>query len=211
MQIGIMFDLKIILTVLITLGVLLAYVGTNPTLSGFFDSVNEKFSFGDSTQRDIDFSLTADKYRDIDFSNKGPLNVTVSGYTTATLKTGNLVTNKTLGVYGFSGSGSTMGNRLTLDGKMSKIQLPEITVAVQETVELTSIFTSFSVENLNIDEYKLENVSGTLTARGTTTQFSGDITIISPRATFSVYMGNATLQVSGMAGKIVLSSGFTID
>lgn len=206
-----MFDIKIILAVLITLGVLLVYVGTNPALSGFFDSLNEKFSFGESAQRDIDFSLSANKYHDIDFSNKGPLNFTISGYTTATLKTGNLVTNKTLGVYGFHGSGSTVGNRLTLQGKMSKVQLPEITVAVQETVDLTSIFNGFSVENLDLNEYKLDNVSGTLTARGTTTQFTGDITITSPRATFKVLMDNATLQMYGTAGKIVLSNGFTID
>ena len=206
-----MFDMKIILTVIITLGVILAYVGCNQALSSFFDSVNDKFSFGDSTQRDIDFSLTADKYQDLDFSNKGPLNITIAGYTTAALNTGNLVTNKTLGIYGFRGSGSTIGNRLTLDGKMSKIQLPEITVAVQETVALSSIFSSFSVENLDTDEYKLENVSGTLTARGATTQFSGDITITSPRATFDVNMDNTVLKISGAAGKIIMSNGFVID
>ena len=208
-----MFDLKIILTVIVTLAVILLYVGSNPALSSFFDSVNEKFSIvsGDNAQRDIGFSLASDKYQDIDFSNNGPLNFTISGYTTATLNTGNLVTNKTLGIYGFRGSGSTVGNRLVLEGKMSKVQLPEITVAVQETVKSDSIFTSFSVVNLDMKEYKLYNITGTLTARGTTTQFKGDITITSPRATFDVYNGNATLMISGAASKIVMSNGFVID
>ncbi|HLC76765.1 MAG TPA: hypothetical protein VJH04_01030 [archaeon] len=206
-----MFDLKIIITIIATLGLLLGYLGTNPVVSGFFGSVGERFSFGDNTQRDIDFSLSSDKYVDVDFSDKGPLNITVNGYTTATLRTGNLVTNKTVGIYGFHGSGSTVGNRLTLEGKMSKVQLPEITVAVQETVKADSIFTSFEMENLDLGEYTLQNVSGTLVARGTTTQFTGDITIASPRGTFSVNEDNTTLKITGKAGKITLSNGFVID
>ena len=115
-----MFEWKIIITVLVTLGLILTYVGSNPTVSGFFDSVSGRFgSIMGESQRNVEFTLNVDRYGDFDFSAKEPVDFLVTGYTEATLKTGNLKTNKTLGIYGFVGSGSVKGNGLALDGNFA--------------------------------------------------------------------------------------------
>ena len=194
-----MFEWKIIVTVIATLGIVLAYVGSNPAVSGFFDTVGERVDFlNDNTPRNVEFSLVVDKYSDFDFSAKEPVDFMVTGYTEASLKTGNLKTNKTLGIYGFRGTGSIEGNVLKLDGKMAKVELPEITVSVQETVKSTSTFTGLTVKSLAVKEIKLQGVSGTLSSRGTTTQFKGDITVVSPMGDFDFgdafsITGNATV------------------
>ena len=203
-----MFGLKIILTIIITLILVFTYLGTNPAVSGFFDSVGERFSSftGDNTARGVEFSLAADKYSNIEFSGRN-VNFTISGDTNAMLKTGNLQTNKTLGIYGFSGSGSVAGSTLVLDGRMSKVELPEITVAVQETIKSNSTFTSLSAVNLAVKEMKIQNTSGTLVVRGTSTQFSGDIDIISPAGDFGF---GSKFTLAGKASKITLSNGISI-
>ncbi|KHO47773.1 MAG: hypothetical protein QT00_C0002G0435 [archaeon GW2011_AR5] len=204
-----MFEWKIIITVLVTLGLVLTYVGTNPTVSGFFDSVSGRFgSIMGESQRNVEFSLDVDKYGDFDFSAKEPVDFLVTGYTEATLKTGNLKTNKTVGIYGFRGTGSVEGNVLALDGKMAKVELPEITVSVQETVKSASTFTELTAKNLAVKEIRLTGVTGTLTSRGSTTQFSGDLTIASPMGDFD--FGNG-LRINGSAtGISIPSAGISI-
>lgn len=205
-----MLGWKIIITVIITLGIILGFVGTNPTVVGFFDNVSDRFSFlsGDNSPRSIEFVLETDKYADLDFSAKETVDFAVTGYTEASLKTGNLKTNKTLRIYGFKGTGSVRGNSLSLDGKMAKVELPEITVSVQETVRSNSTFTSLSAKNLAVKEIKIEQAKGTLSVRGTTTQFSGDIAIISPKGDFELSGG---LKLSGKASGISIpSAGISI-
>lgn len=205
-----MFELKIIVTVLVTLGLVMAYVGSNPTVSGFFDSVGGRFStlIGDTSQRSVEFSLHVDKYGDFDFTAKEPVDFMVTGYTDAALKTGNLRTNKTVGIYGFKGTGSLENHVLTLDGRMVKVELPEITVSVQETVKSTSTFTEMTAKNLAVKEIKLQGVSGTLTSRGSSTQFSGDMTITSPKGYFEFGDG---LRINGTAAGISIpSAGISI-
>ena len=196
-----MFEWKIIITIIVTLGLVMGYVGSNPTVSGFFDSVGGRFSslIGDNAQRNVEFSLDVDKYSDVEFSAKYPVDFLVTGYTEASLKTGNLKTNKTVGIYGFRGTGSVKGNTLALNGKMAKVELPEITVSVEETVESTSTFTGLSVKNLAVREIKIQQVSGTLSARGTTTQFSGDISIVSPMGDFDF---GDSFKITGKAASI---------
>ena len=208
-----MLDWKIIVTIIVTLGLVMGYVGTNPAVSGFFDVVGDKFSAftGDSTPRNIEFGLGADKYSDLEFTAKVPIDFVVTGYTEASLKTGNLKTNKTVGIYGFKGTGSIKSNTLTLDGKMTKVELPEITVSVQETVKSTSTFTSLSAKNLSVKELKIEKTSGSLSVRGTSTQFSGDIDISSPIGDFDFFSGKSVLSVSGKASTISIpSAGISI-
>ncbi len=204
-----MLDWKIVVTVLATLGIILGYVGTNPVVSGFFDTVGEKFSFfsADNAPRNVEFTLTADKYSDFEFTAKTPVDFVVTGYTEASLKTGNLKTNKTLGIYGFRGTGAVRGNVLTLDGKMAKVELPEITVSVQETVVSTSTFTAMSAKNLSLKQLSIQNTSGTLLVRGTSTDFTGDIDIGSPSGDFAL---EETFTLSGKAAGISLSNGISI-
>lgn len=204
-----MFEWKIVLTVIVTLGIIFAYLGSNPVVSGFFDSVGSKVSSltGFSTQGNVEFSLAADKYGVIGFI-AGNSNFTIVGETSAALKTGNLRTNKTLAVYGFHGTGSVNGNILMLDGKIAKVELPEIAVAVQETIKSNSTFTSLSAAGLKLGDLKIINTTGTLVVRGATTHFSGDIDIVSPVGDF--YFANSTLSASGKAAKISLSNGINI-
>lgn len=207
-----MFGIKIILTVIITLALIAGFLGTNPAVSGFFDSVGGRLSsfLGDSTPRDIEFALVSDRYGDFSFSSANS-NFTISGYSEAALKTGNLRTNKTLGVYGFRGSGSVAGNTVVLDGRMSKVELPEITIAVQETIKSNSTFTSMSISSLGLKELKIENTSGTLTVRGASTQFSGGITISSPSGNFGFY-NSSKFTLSGRASRISIpSAGILIE
>lgn len=206
-----MFDWKIILTIIIALGIVLTYLGSNPAVSGFFDSVRDRLPFSaDVTARNVEFTLTAGKYSDMEFSVNNA-NFTITGYSEATLKTGNLRTNKTLGIYGFRGSGSIRGNTLTLDGRMSKVELPEITVAIQETIKSNSTFTSLSITNLGVKEIKIENTSGTLTVRGTTTQFSGDVVVVAPLGDF-FFANNTIFKLSGKANKVSIpSAGISIE
>ncbi len=207
-----MFDWKIISSIIAALVVFVSYLGTSPAVSGFFDTIGERFSSlaGDTTTRDIEFTLVADKYSDIRFSAKLPVNVTLNGYGEAVLKTGTLKMNKTLGIYEFRGSGSVIDNTLTLDGKMSKLELPEIT-ASQDTIKLNSAFSSLSITNLAVKELKIVNTSGMLTVRGTSTQFTGNITIASPLGNFDFFVNNQTFALAGKAGKIQLSSGIVVE
>lgn len=204
-----MFELKIIITILVTLGLVMAYVGSNPTVSGFFDSVGGRFSsLAGESQRNVDFSLEIDRHPEFSFTSRDPADFLVTGYTEAELKTGNLKTNKTLGIYGFRGSGSVEGNKLVLDGKMAKVEMPEITVSVQETVKSTSTFTALSAKNLAVKEIKLQGVSGTLTSRGSTTSFNGSLDVISPMGEFEF---GEKFRISGKASSISIpSAGISI-
>jgi len=204
-----MFELKIVITVVVTLLLLATFLGTNDVVSGFFGSVSEKFSFSES--RDVQFTLTVDNYSDFSFTAKNMVNITVDGYTTATLKTGNLQTNKTLSVYGFRGTGDIAGGTLALNGKISKVELPEITVGVQETITSSSAFTSLSASNIELGSLTVR-ARGTLTVRNTTTQFSGDLVLAEPAGTFEINKNGHIFYVSGRASKITIpSSGLVID
>ena len=198
--------MKIVLTVVVTLLLLVALLGSNETVSSFFSSVGERFSF--SSPRGVSFDLTADNYSNMEFTGKN-VNVTVDGNTQAAMNTGKLQTNKTLSVYGFRGTGSVHGTVLTLDGKIAKVSLPEITVGVQEIIKATSNFTGFSAVNLELESLVVHG-TGALTVGITTTQFSGEIQISSPSGTFEINRGS-TLHVAGRASKIVIpGSGIVI-
>ena len=200
-----MFDWKIVVTIIIVLVLITGYVGTNPMVSGFFDAIGGKLSsLTGSPQSGVEFTLKTDSYPAIDFSAKKPANFTVIGSTTATLKSGTFRTNVGMSVYDFTGSGSMRGNELILKGKIGKIELPEITVAVQETISSNSTFTSMSADYLTAKDITIKGTTGTLTARGATTQFSGDITITSPSGSFEFYKNNAVFALSGSASKIAI-------
>ncbi|HLD38845.1 MAG TPA: hypothetical protein VJB05_00865 [archaeon] len=199
-----MFDWKIVVTVIIVMALAAGYVGTNPMVSGFFDGVSGKLSsLTGSSQSGIEFTFNADKYPNIEFSAKNPTNITVIGATTATLKSGTFST-KSMSIYNFTGSGSIKGNELILNGKIGKIELPEITVAVQETISSNSTFTSMSADYLTAKDITVKGTTGTLTARGATTQFSGDITITSPSGRFEFYKNSVVFTLSGSASKIAI-------
>ncbi|MEK6887946.1 MAG: hypothetical protein AABX14_03315 [Candidatus Aenigmatarchaeota archaeon] len=202
-----MFDWKIVVTVIIVMALAAGYVGTNPMVSGFFDTIGGKLSSltGSGSKGSIEFTFNADKYPNIEFSAKNPTNITVIGNTTATLKSGTFST-KSMSIYNFTGSGSIRGNELILNGKIGKIELPEITIAVQETISSNSTFTSMSADYLTAKDITIKGTTGTLTARGATTQFSGDITITSPSGSFEFYKNNAVFTLSGSASKITIPS-----
>ena len=204
-----MFELKIVLTVVVTLLLLVAVLGSNETVSNFFGSISDRFSF--TNPRGMSFELTADNYSNMDFTGKNMVNISVDGDTSATLNTGNLRTNKTLSVYGFRGTGSVHGTSLALDGKISKVELPEITVGVQETVSASSNFTGFSAVNLELASLGV-NGNGVLTVKNTSTQFSGSIIIEAPSGMFEINRNGRVFHVVGRASKITIpSSGIVIS
>lgn len=201
-----MFDWKIVVTIIIVMAVAAGYVGTNPAVSGFFDTIGTKLSsFTGSPQSGVEFTLKTNSYADIDFSAKKPANITVIGNTTAILKSGTFST-KSMSIYDFTGSGSLRGNELILNGKIGKIELPEITVAVQETISSNSTFTSMSADYLTARDITIKGTAGTLTAKGATTQFSGDITITSPSGSFEFYKNDVAFALSGKSNKITIPS-----
>lgn len=207
-----MFDWKIVVTIIIVMALAAGYVGTNPTVSGFFDAIGGKLSsLTGSSQSGVEFTLKTGNYANIEFSAKNPTNITVAGSTTATLSTGTIKTNKSMSIYNFTGSGSIRGNELILNGKIGKIELPEITVAVQETISSNSTFTSMSADYLTAKDITIKGTTGTLAARGATTQFSGDITITSPSGSFEFYKNNVVFALSGSASRISIpSAGISI-
>jgi len=203
-----MFELKVVATVVITLLLLVAVLGSNETVSNFFGSVSERFSF--TSPGGVSFSLDADNYSDMTFTGKKMVNVTVDGDTYASLNTGNLQTNKTLSVYGFRGTGSVHGTVLVLDGRISKVGLPEITVGVQETIKASSNFTGFSAVNLELTDLVVHG-TGLLTVGNTTTQFSGEIQITAPTGNFEINRNGRVFYVAGRASKITIpGSGIVI-
>lgn len=205
-----MFELKVVLTIVITFIFLAAFLGTNETVQGFFGIVGDRFSFG-GTARNVAFTLSADNYTDLSFSAKSMVNITVDGDTTASLRTGNLQTNKTLSLYGFQGTGTIDQGALHLTGRIAKIELPEITVAVQESITSTSTFTSLSATNLELKELKIRG-TGYLTVQNTTTQFSGDVEFTEPAGTFTINKNGTVFGVSGRAVKITIpGSGIVIQ
>ncbi len=203
-----MFELKIIITILVTLFLVAGFLGANESVGGFFDGIAEKLSF--SPSGNIDFSLVADNYSDFSFSSKGNINISVDGETTAALRTGNLQTNKTLVLAGFRGTGSVAATFLNLDGKIAKIELPEITVAVQENLKANSNFKSFSATGLELKTLVIHG-TGSLTVKNTTTQFFGDIELTSPSGVFEINRNGRVFYISGKASKITIpSAGISI-
>jgi hypothetical protein len=203
-----MFELKIVITLLVTLFLVAGFLGTNESVGGFFDGIAEKLSF--SPAGSIEFSLFADNYSDFSFSSKGSINISVDGGTNAALRTGNLRTAKALTVSGFRGSGSVAGRTLSLDGKIAKIELPEITVAVQENMKAESNFTAFTATGIELKTLTIHG-TGSLTVKNTTTQFSGDIDITSPSGIFEINRNGRVFYISGKAAKITIpSAGLSI-
>ncbi len=207
-----MFELKIVITVIVAFLLLAGFLSSSPSVAGFFEYVNERIGSisGAATSRDVDFSISTDSYGDVSFSAIDPVNFTIVGFTTAALKSGNLVTNKSLSVYNFQGTGSIQGNTLILDGRISKLELPEIAVAVQETIDSNSTFTNLAASGLEINEIKILSTSGTLDVRNASTRFTGDVYITAPKGYFE--FNNSRFYINGKAAKIgIPSAGINID
>ena len=198
-----------VITLAVTLLLLAAFLGTNDAVSGFFDSIGSRLSLP-SGSRNIDFTLTADNFSDMSFNAKNPVNLTIDGATNATLKSGNLQTNSTLSVYGFRGTGSITGTTISLDGKISKVELPEIAVAVQETITSNSIFTGLSAVAIEMKTIKL-HATGSITVRNSTIQYSGDVEITDPAGDLEINRNNHVFYMTGKASKITIpGSGVSI-
>lgn len=207
-----MFEKKIAITILVAFLLLAGFLSSSPAVSGFFQYFDERLGSlgGAATNRDVVFSLSVDKYPEIDFVSADPVNFTIDGLTTASLRSGNLNTNKTLSVYDFKGTGSVIGNSLRLSGRISKVALPEIAVAVQETIDSNSTFAGLTADGLDIKEIKISSTTGTLTVRNATTTFSGDVYITAPRGRF--VFDNSTFSITGMAARISIpSAGINVD
>jgi hypothetical protein len=112
-----MFEPKIAITIVVAFILMIWFLSSNSTVTGFFGYMGDRLgSISPGAVRDIDLSVATDKYGDIHFVARDPINFTVVGYTTATLKTGNLMTDKSLSIHGFTGRGSIINNTLLLDG-----------------------------------------------------------------------------------------------
>jgi hypothetical protein len=208
-----MFEMKIAITLLVTFLLLVGFLGSNPTVSSFFNAIGDKIgSFGFiAPARSVSFSASLDRYDPIEFNAKNPVNITISGSTQASLRTGNLVTDKNLSLLDFRGTGKIVNNTLVLDGRMGKVELPDITVAVQETIKSNSTFSYLSVNGLETGDIRIIGTSGVIHARNATTRFSGDVSIESPAGLFEFHGANGVFYINGESAKIsVPSAGISI-
>lgn len=203
-----MFNWKIIVTVFITLGVLLAALSTNPAIDDFYQAAKERI-FGvleEKVTRNVTFTVSADSYTNLSFSGNMNFIITPVDFS-ADVKDGKIYTNKTIQIIGFTGSGSIDRDLLTLDGEFKKIEQEGTSISfAQGPIKASSTYSRIAAENLTLKHLTIPG--GKLTLGGTEISFSSAAEIYYPQGDFEFDSG---LKASGAASKIILpESGINI-
>jgi len=195
-----MFNWKIVATIFITLGILVAFLSTSPQLGNFFDALREKlYSIvpEQKVERNISFSLAADatnisaQARDIN------IRLETNNFT-AQLKDVSVSSKGRIRILGFFGLLSINSRNLALDGSFKKVELEDTTLTLpQGTIKSQSAFASLAIDNLAMKELVVPK--GKLTVNNVETDSANEIRIFSPLGRFEV---DSKLQVTGKANKI---------
>lgn len=196
---------KIILTVLITFGVLLAALGSQPGVKDFFAAVTDKLSFpAQESSRNVSFSLSIDKPAEISFQSNRELNITIEGQFFGSISEANFSTKK-LVIRNFIGSGS-INDTVYIKGRFEGLQAEGFHF-INKNLEARGSLSTATIENLALDKLQLQG-SGKLAAEGAETTLENQkIMIEKPLGRF--VLGNGT-RIEGLAKKILIGDRFVI-
>jgi len=203
--------IKVIATIIILLVLVLGFVSTNPTVSGFFENVYDRFSgiaiFDiDTTQRDVQFSLDVNGYHDIVVKTRRNVNMTIIPENISlSLKDGTLKPDRDSVVYGFRGQMTIEKNTLVLDGKYDKFEYVDGSTSFSGgNIKTDGTFTQLIIDDFALNDLNLKNATGEITVNDARTSFSNtDLTVNSPLGTFIFSDG---LKIDGSASKISIPS-----
>ncbi len=209
------FDLKLIVAGIVTMGLAGTFLLSNATVGNLIGDFRDKVDIGLWPKAEqpaeevgnIQFVLSVDKHGIIDFSGEGIM-IDISGATHGDVA-GGLFTTDSVSLSGFSGRGSIEGS-LVLNGSAETIRLSGASLSFPgKSYNSYSDFSSATVDNLFISRLELNDVSGTLEKDGSQVRFSSaDVSLENVRGRFSF---NGGLTIDGNASKISIpSSGIRI-
>jgi len=193
------FDWKIIATLIVVFIALAVIIGTSTPVGNFFASIKEKFNIGPivntNSKGSIEFYLTWDNYSDVVIDNKQTLNITVNSENfVASIGIGNLnLTEKTVSIVNFKGTGNITGNEVKLDGKYSKIIIEGFGEFYNGTIKASGLFNEMSVENPVFAKLAIEG-SGTISYKGN-----------------ELSVNNQTAELTSVSGAFVFGNGLRIN
>ena len=193
------FDWKIIATLIVVFIALAVIIGTSTPVGNFFASIKEKFNIGPivntNSKGSIEFYLTWDNYSDVVIDNKQTLNITVNSENfVASIGIGNLnLTEKTVSIVNFKGTGNITGNEVKLDGKYSKIIIEGFGEFYNGTIKASGLFNEMSVENPTFAKLVIEG-SGAISYKGN-----------------ELSINNQTAELTSVSGAFVFGNGLGIN
>ncbi len=192
--------MKIIATVLITLGILVVFLSSSPQLGSFFNMLKEKVYNivpEQAAERNISFSLTADA-NNITTQAKDAAIELRTGNFTAQLKDTMIASRGRIRILGFAGTLSVDSRNLIIDGSFRKIETEDTMIAPpQGTIKSMSSFESLVIDNLAMKELSVPK--GKITVNGVETDSNSEIRISLLVGRFEF---DTELHVSGKANKI---------
>ncbi len=197
-----LFDWKIILTALITLGALLVALGNHPAVKEFFGAVGERLSgisAEEDVARNIAFNLTLDSREDLATETKRKINITIGGKEIfAVAKDANInTTNKEMRIRGYTGYVAISGNSFEINGSFERFEVSDVFVVMGD-VYSNGIFERAEIDDLALKEL-MTNSSGVLFVNDDELKFSEGLKIEYLIGRFVFY---DRLTVEGLAKKI---------
>lgn len=198
--------LRIVMTLIITLGIVALVLSVNPEVGSFFQSLVARISgsLAPEPQRGVALELAVDHYPPVEFTRGRNMNFTFAGENfTAALKEGNLnLTTALVKIEGFEGSGTIVQGTVTLDGRFERLETPA-GVFLKGTAKARAGFNNLSVEGMSVGELKLSG-AGFVSIGATRTELKGgDVTLTAPLGTFTFGSGVA---FSGTAAKVQMGN-----
>ncbi|MBI3190959.1 hypothetical protein HYZ41_04630 [archaeon] len=198
--------MKLIAIPVVVLVLLAGFLTTNPAVSGFFEQMKDKFfsftKIEPPVNRNIDFTVDLNKYNTVTFDRSSPMNITVIGEASVVLQNGNVNTKNGITLVDYKGFGS-VSNKLLLNGTYERLESMELKLG-KGKIWLESNFSNTEITNLRVKIINISDVSGVLTLKNSSTQFSGSIEIFEPLGTFT--FDNSRMTVKGTTQKITIPS-----
>ena len=193
------FDWKIIVTLIVVFIALAALIGTSPNVGNFFGSIKEKFNIGPlggtNAKGNIEFYLSWDNYKDVEIDNKRTINLTINAKNfTANIGMGNInLAEKKVTIVDFKGMGNITENQILLDGKYSKIEIEGLGEFYNGTMKASSTFNEVMIDNLAFQKMALEG-TGTISYKGN-----------------ELSVNNQTAELTSVSGAFVFGDGLQIN
>ena len=194
---------KFMIIPLVLLVALAALLASNPSVTGFFETLKDKFfsiSEIDLHDKNIEFSAVFDSYEKTDFDAASPLNITVVGVTNATLANGNINTKQTLVIKDYRGVG-TVSDKFVLNGSFDQLIVQDVFIG-KDKIFIESDFSVLEIENLHFRLINMSGAAGTLNLANSSTHFAGSIEITELSGTFVFKKEPKSLSITGTAKKI---------
>lgn len=189
-----------VVIVLVVVAFLLPYLPFMSVFSKFGASNTQPASFFDNVNAgNIEFIFTADKYNGFQFASVGK-NVTAFGDTNGYAQNIEISTDGVVNVEDYSGI-VAVTDKIILNGSVTRVIVPGVKFKTDKIYLET---TGMETGNILLKRMKIDDVSGSITVKGSETKFAGTIVISDFSSDFSIV--NNTLSISGKAAAIEIPS-----